>query len=254
VQVSFSNSVSVKWMRMMNNSFEGIVLKKVDYRDYDAMLSVLTASGKRSVLARGINKISSKNAHCCQLFTLSRFNLLEKGSALKNAELIKSYRGLREDLLKQGIAQLMMEVMDRLEEMMFGYEELLTCLDLLETAKQPYCILTLFLALIAHEIGIEPNVDSCCRCGSKQQIAAFSINDGGFVCQRCQHSSDLRLNVEQLRLLRLACKAELKHAQVLLTAGEWTYPIVDVYLQLFQNYSGINLQSAAFLRIVEGLN
>ena len=72
-----------------------------------------------------------------------------------------------------------------------------------------------------------------------------------FVCQRCQHSSDLRLNVEQLRLLRLACKAELKHAQVLLTAGEWTYPIVDVYLQLFQNYSGINLQSAAFLRIVE---
>ena len=160
----------------MNNSFEGIVLKKVDYRDYDAMLSVLTASGKRSVLARGINKISSKNAHCCQLFTLSRFNLLEKGSTLKNAELIKSYRGLREDLLKQGIAQLMMEVMDRLEEMMFGYEELLTCLDLLETAKQPYCILTLFLALIAHEIGIEPNVDSCCRCGSKQQIAAFSIN------------------------------------------------------------------------------
>lgn len=238
----------------MSNSFEGIVLKKVDYRDYDAMLSVLSAEGKRSILARGINKINSKNAHCCQLFTLSRFNLLDKGNTLKNAELINSYRLLREDLLKQGIAQLMMELMDKMDEIDFGYQELLVCLDLLETSAQPYCILALFLARIAHEIGIEPNVDGCSRCASLNGITAFSINDGGFICKRCLHSSDLRLSSEQLRLLRLACKAELSNAQILLDAGTWTYPIVDVYLQLFQNYSGINLQSSAFLICVEGLN
>lgn len=238
----------------MSNSFEGIVLKKVDYRDYDAMLSVLSAEGKKSILVRGINKINSKNAHCCQLFTLSRFNLLDKGNTLKNAELIKSYRKLREDLLKQGIAQLMMELMDRLDEMAFGYEDLLVCLDLLENGSQPYCVLALFLARIAHEIGIEPNVDGCSRCGSLSGITAVSINDGGFICQCCLHSSDLKLSAEQLRLLRLACKAELANASILLEAGTWTYPIVDVLLQLFQNYSGINLQSAAFLICVEGLN
>lgn len=238
----------------MSKSFEGIVLKKVDYRDSDAMLSILSAEGKKSILARGINKISSKNAHCCQLFTLSRFNLLDKGNTLKNAELIKSYRKLREDLLKQGIAQIMMELMDRLDEMTFGYEEMLICLDLLETSSQPYCILALFLARIAHEIGIEPNVDGCSRCGSLNGISAFSINDGGFICQRCMHVSDLKLSVEQLRLLRLACKAELANAAILLEAGTWTYPIADVLLQLFQNYSGINLQSSAFLVYVEGLN
>lgn len=238
----------------MRNSFEGIVLKKVDYRDYDAMLSVLSAEGKRSVLARGINKIQSKNAHCCQLFTHSRFNLLDKGNTLKNAELIKSYRGLREDLLKQGIAQLMMEVMDRIEVSSFGYQELLICLDALESSTQPYCVLALFLALIAREMGIEPNVDSCCRCGSVHHIAAFSIHDGGFICQRCQRSQDVRLSVEALRLIRMACKAELKHLSILQAAGEWTYSMIDCYLELFENYSGVNLQSAAFLRVIEGLN
>lgn len=67
----------------------------------------------------------------------------------------------------------MMEVMDRLEEMMFGYEELLTCLDLLETAKQPYCILTLFLALIAHEIGIEPMLTAAAAAVQNSRLPLF---------------------------------------------------------------------------------
>ncbi len=238
----------------MSTMIEGIVLKKVDYREHDAMLTVLSKEGKISILARGIQKLNSKNAPACQPFAFSSFELLDKGHGLKKAELIENYRKIREDLLKQSIASIMIEVMDRLEEEMADFKKLKTCLDLLADAKQPYCVLALFLSVCCAELGISAFVDGCIRCGNQQEIAGFSVVDGGFVCAHCLKISDVRLDVEKLRLLRMVCKAELKHYEVLAAYSGWDYQIVELLLGIFVNYSGVSLKSGEFLAFVEGLN
>lgn len=55
-------------MKMMNNDFEGIVIRVSDYQENDCILNVLSNEGKKTFKARGIKKVSSKNAICTQLF------------------------------------------------------------------------------------------------------------------------------------------------------------------------------------------
>ena len=74
--------------------FEGIVIKTTPFRDQDAMVSILSSNKIYSVLARGVLKIDSKNAHRVSPFTLSRFNVMKtkEGYSLKNGELINSFQ------------------------------------------------------------------------------------------------------------------------------------------------------------------
>ena len=50
------------------NDFEGLVIRKTDINEADAMLCVLTNHGKRSFKVKGVNKLHSKNAYGCQLY------------------------------------------------------------------------------------------------------------------------------------------------------------------------------------------
>ena len=69
----------------MIREFEGIVIKFSKYLDNDAMVTVLTKTGIKSFLARGALKIKSKNARSLNLYTISKFELLEEkyGNILK---------------------------------------------------------------------------------------------------------------------------------------------------------------------------
>ena len=69
----------------MIREFEGIVIKFSKYLDNDAMITVLTKTGIKSFLARGALKIKSKNARSLNLYTISKFELLEEkyGNILK---------------------------------------------------------------------------------------------------------------------------------------------------------------------------
>ena len=69
----------------MIREFEGIVIKFSKYLDNDAMVTVLTKAGIKSFLARGALKMKSKNARSLNLYTISKFELLEEkyGNILK---------------------------------------------------------------------------------------------------------------------------------------------------------------------------
>ena len=69
----------------MIREFEGIVIKFSKYLDNDAMVTVLTKTSIKSFLARGALKMKSKNARSLNLYTISKFELLEEkyGNILK---------------------------------------------------------------------------------------------------------------------------------------------------------------------------
>ena len=69
----------------MVREFECIVIKFSKYLDNDAMVTVLTKTGIKSFLARGALKMKSKNARSLNLYTISKFELLEEkyGNILK---------------------------------------------------------------------------------------------------------------------------------------------------------------------------
>lgn len=232
----------------------GIIVSAKDYRENDALLHILSEDGELiSVVAKGIQKVKSKNAPACQLFTYTRMQLnYREGAAmqsLRSAEIIDSYRKIREDLLKQSIASYFCECIDKSGFELDSFPLLKQSLDILKDTDQPFRILCLFQSLVNRMHGIEPYVDGCVRCGNTQGITGISRSDGGFVCKLCFRTShDQTKSIEELKRFRLISKAELEHYDILADHADYTYDDFEELYGFFADYSGVTLRSIRFLR------
>ncbi len=243
-------------MIKMNNDVEGFVVYSREYRENDAILHIITKNNEKvQCVARGIQKINSKNASACQLFTHSRFQLLQKTSTglhtLKSAEVVQGYRHIREDLLKQTIAIYMCECVDQSEFTNDMYDLLEQSFAILEKTTQPECILSLFQSIINRMHGIEPFVDGCVKCGKQNHICAISVLDGGFICQSCFHSmKDMTYSKTRLKYFRLLCKASIDNYNILETLNGFTYDDFFELYSFFQEYAGVSIKSFRFLKSI----
>lgn len=231
----------------------GILVDVKEYREHDALLKVLCEDGSlMSLSARGVRKVTSKNAPAVQLFTLARLQLnYQQTSAmhsLRRAEIVNSYRKIREDLTKQSIAAYFCECIHRSAFEENVYELLKQSLDILQNAEHPLQILCLFQALMNRMHGIEPFVDGCVRCQNTQYIQAVSRRDGGFVCKNCLRPEDHVISRSDLKTFRLLCKAELQHYELIERLEPFTSENFEELYGFFEDYGGVALKSVRFLR------
>ena len=102
-------------------STEAIVLRRNDYGEADRLLTLMTPHlGKLRVMAKGARKITSRKAGHIELFTRTHL-LLAKGRTfdiVSQAELIETYRVLREDMQRGSLAHYFCELVDQ-----FGQED-----------------------------------------------------------------------------------------------------------------------------------
>jgi DNA repair protein RecO (recombination protein O) len=86
---------------MSHKTVTGLVARAVEYKESDLILTVLTAEeGKLTVSARGARKHSSPHAAACQVLCCSKMVLGEyrERLTLKEADVLETFCGLREDL------------------------------------------------------------------------------------------------------------------------------------------------------------
>lgn len=245
----------------MNNKIEGIVLRQSEYRDSDMILSVFTReNGKMSFLARGIKKAQSKNASSCSLFCHSLFHYNDNGKngiqTLKTAERKTMFYKIYEDLLRQSVAQVMCECVEKMvdgisEEV---YDALYACLLYLHNENDPLLVLSLFLTIANEYCGVTPNVDTCVHCNTQKNIASISLEDGGFVCVQCMDMLHHKKYGEQkLRDFRLVHKAGIEDFEVLKQYVKGEYEMVELLISFFEEYSGSHVKSFAFLKSIINL-
>ena len=168
---------------------EGIVIRQVQYKEKDAMVSVLTKDGMVSFLARGILNPTSKNASACLLFAYSSFTLNSKLDklTLTQGKLIKSYYHLYESLEAMAGIQLVSELMIKCldEENGSIYPYILALLDNLSNKFDSRTLILITIASIIKESGYALEFDECVKCGSKKDIVSYSFLEGGFICIKC---------------------------------------------------------------------
>lgn len=242
----------------MNEELCGFIIHHREYREHDAILRILCDDGKLySIVARGIHKIKSKNAPACQIFTSVRMQINFRENAtlqsLKTAEIVKSYRAIREDITKQSIASYVCECIDKskFEENVFQLVK--DSLDILETTTYPLRMLCLFQSIMNRMHGIEPYVDGCVRCGATHAYG-ISLHDGGFVCKHCyQRTNDMQQSIVQLKRFRLLCKANIHHYDILKTYTDFGYDDFEHLYAFFEDYDGIKVNSIQFLRCLHDI-
>ena len=182
----------------MHLTTKALVLREVNYKESDKILTVLTAEeGKLTVSARGCRKKGSALAAASQLLVWSELTLYEYQGrwAIKEALTERQFDGVRSDLDKLALASYFAEVTEALAEE--GQTEagllslILNSLHALE--KLPYpprLIKTAFEWKAMALAGYEPMADGCAVCGREvPEDPRINLSAGLVHCASCREGA-----------------------------------------------------------------
>ena len=172
---------------------QGVVLRATKLGEADKIVTVMTqGAGKVRVVAKGVRKTTSRfGARVEPLTHVSLMVYRGRGAldTLSQAEIVSSFRPIREDLGLFAAGEAMVEIVDRISE---DHERnvrlfllLLAGLRALEARPaDPELVAQSFLLKVLSLSGFHPNLLACAVCGDGAPVA-FSSPQGGAVCGSC---------------------------------------------------------------------
>jgi len=195
-----------------------VVLNSRSMRDADRVLTLYSKEkGKIRAVAHGVNKPTSRKRGAVQPFCHSDF-MLRRGRELdtvSQCEGLDIFPGLWGDLEKMGYAAHVSEVVEALtaegEPNPAVFNLLLNTLRKLESASDPDLTVRSFELQLVSLLGYRPHLDSCVSCGNESlsPSAAFSAENGGFVCSNClTGAGDGLCSGETMAIMRLLLSGE----------------------------------------------
>lgn len=110
---------------------------------------------------------------------------------VNQAEVLDTFRAVREDLDRMSAAMSMLEVVDQVGQERHAnprlYQMLVGALGALAVQRSAMVAPAFFLKVLALE-GSEPMLDACVSCGEEDAslLVAFDLVEGGALCQRCR--------------------------------------------------------------------
>ena len=233
--------------------FEGIVIRRTSYKEGSAMISVLTKDRIRSFLAKGVLKITSKNAPSVNLFTKSRFQTFngEEGDWLRVGEVLCSYPNIAKDFEKLAILDFISEITNSLignNDAKDTYEFLEKTLEALNGDFSPLTALLIYFAKVLKASGYGLDVDSCAICGKKTQITALSYKDGGFICHNCFDAlNHVKTDPRKLKIMRYIFKVDVANFDKVAFSNEECKNIIFEICEFLNFASQIEFKSLTLL-------
>ena len=196
---------------------QGLVLRVTDYKDRDAILTVLTRErGRISVKARGIRRRNNPMAVACQLLALSEFAIFEYRDQLviNDAHVVELFQGLRMDIQKLALATYFSQVAELISHEDMPNPELLPLLlnslhALSKLGLPETKVKAVFELRCACLAGFMPDLSGCAAC-MQDGAEFFDISEGSLICCNCQRvvpSGGIRLPISagMLAAMRFIC-------------------------------------------------
>ena len=180
----------------MHTKTKALVLREVDYRETDKILTLLTQEqGKLTVSARGCRKKGSAIAAGCQLLAWSEMVLYDYHGkwSVKEAAAERLFQGVRDDLERLSLGCYFAEVAEALALEGIPSPELLSlslnslhALDRMGEKPLPL-VKTAFEWRSMCLAGYEPLVEGCAVCGADPPAEArFHLREGVLHCAACR--------------------------------------------------------------------
>ena len=200
----------------MHTKTKALVLREVDYRESDKILTLLTQEqGKLTASARGCRKKGSAIAAGCQLLAWSEMVLYDYHGkwSVKEAAAERLFQGVRDDLERLSLGCYFAEVAEALALEGIPSPELLSlslnslhALDRMGEKPLPL-VKTAFEWRSMCLAGYEPLVEGCAVCGADPPAEArFHLREGVLHCAACRdrvgEGISMPLNGQALAALR----------------------------------------------------
>ena len=173
---------------------QALVLREVNYKESDKILTVLTRdNGKMTLSARGCRKKGSAIAAASQLLVWSEMTLYEYQGrwAVKEANTDRDFSGMRTDLEKLALSCYFAEMAELLTVEDVPAPELLSLLlnslHALDKMDKPAALVKAAFEWKAMCLaGYEPILEACAICGEEPEQPRFNLTEGVLHCLPCR--------------------------------------------------------------------
>lgn len=210
------DKIRVKGMSSLTTP--AIVLRRVEYGDFDLILSFFTLErGKLSAIAKAARKSTKRFGGILELFSALKIVCSpsrRKGlPVLQEAALMSAFDGIRADIMRTAYASYWVELIDSSSEegqkQTEMYHLLQFTLHQLDQMKiPPDALSVLFQIRMLGLCGYGPDLRRCRVCGRTVDDAVtqefhFELSRGGLVCRQCTVSGSGRLKMSKGTLKQL---------------------------------------------------
>lgn len=183
------------------NATAAVLLRRVDYGDFDLILTFLTAdAGKIAVIAKHAKKSKKRFAGVLELFSILKIACQTRRRSglpvLQEAVLEEPFAAIRENMLSTAYASYWAELITSWSEeeqpLQPLYRLLVFVLDALDRRKMEPALLNLLFQMRFLDIaGLCPNLNYCCVChagldSQSHHVAGFDMPRGGVRCHGCE--------------------------------------------------------------------
>lgn len=193
---------------------QGVVLKRMSLGEADRIVTIYTPDlGKVRAVAKGVRRVKSKLAGHLEPLTHVHVAMAQGKSldTITEAETIRSFRDLREDLQRVSRALYVAELVDGFtadrSPNAAEFRLLLSALGWLQDADGATKPLRYFEAQLLAITGFGPELHQCveCHAGLPPRDHSFSSARGGILCPECRVESQeplLSVTLNAIKVLR----------------------------------------------------
>ncbi|MBQ3091561.1 MAG: DNA repair protein RecO [Clostridia bacterium] len=177
----------------MNITIEGLVLRTVNYKESDKILTVLTRDrGCLTVKAQGARRKGSRLGSCTQLFCHSELSLYERDGrfTLDEGDVKNQFYGLSRDIEKMALASYFAQILLGEPEDGPASPDImrlaLNSFYALEKGLYPQAVIKAAFELRYMALnGYAPDLSACASCGKTGQGGYIDLQSGLLVCPAC---------------------------------------------------------------------
>ena len=198
----------------MNLKTRGLVLREVNYKESDKILTILTEdAGRLTVSARGARSKRSKYTAASQLLAYAELELDERYGRwyLKEGRALELWNGIRQDVVRLSVATYFAELLEAISDVDHDDPALLhlalTALHILSGGvRDSKLIKAAFELRLMCIAGYEPNLSACPTCGETDiERPMLSLREGHIHCAHHrpdQGGTSIALDLGSLQALR----------------------------------------------------
>ena len=187
----------------MQKIYSGIVLRSIDYKDKDKLVTIYSLEyGKITAILKGVKNNNAKLKFAYQPFCFAEFSIEEKG-VITGAELKDSFFDLTLNYDRYLVGCKILELLNIITVENISNPELfvttLKALNLLTNYENlSYrLIFAKFLVDALTSLGYKLNFNSCNNCGNKMLTSSYyDFSYSGIVCVGCKTLNSFKIPME----------------------------------------------------------
>lgn len=228
-----------------------IVLRTVNYKDYDKMLTLFSREqGRLDVMAKGARKSRSQLAASSQPFCCGEFEMdkWKDRLYLKATQIKQEFYEIQKDFERYAAACVMMELTEKTLKNTTEYDRLFLMLvyslyAMEQKTIQPKLALVYFFIQVTELLGVFPSMDGCVVCG-RGECEWLDIRKGGLVCANCTGGSDcIKMEEPLITAMEVLRRISPKHIEAASSLEVDFAPLVEMMGRYIAKQLGVKLRT-----------